>query len=154
MSIIQCSLCEQTWDTKQHGECPTCRRIRESDLAMNRVERTDVVAIGTSRTQDAGNGAQLSDAVALAADEAESQAKSLSGTVWVVTFIGVLAGAILILAGFIGSSEINGFLVTAGIAAVLFWILIRSLGMALAAKLKLSAVVARWEVAEPSDDTD
>ena len=82
------------------------------------------------------------------ADEVDARAKSLATMVGLVAFIGFLASAILILAGFVGADEVNGFWVAAGVGSALFWLLVRALGMAFVSRIRLAAAVARWQVAE------
>ena len=145
MAIRNCALCGQDWDTKQHGECPTCRRIRDEDLTNARLaERAEAAVAARMDVQTP----ELVLDVHIAADDVDGRAKSLATMVGLVAFLGFLGSAVLILAGFVGAEEVNGLWVAVGVGSALFWLLVRALGLAFVSRIELAAAVARWQVDE------
>lgn len=146
MAEKTCKMCGEVWDTREFGECPTCREIREVDSRAARAVEPkfgELVADDYELTDPVG-------AVLRQADEVDSRASSMENLVNLIAVLGIIGGVILGVSGFASGEGVNGFLMAAGIGVVLFWLLVRAVGAAFATRLNLAAAVARMQ-ADQSD---
>lgn len=143
-----CELCGETWDTRQHGECPTCKSIREADLAAQRDKRLEAEA---AEEADEEFLTPFIDAVYREADQADKRASSLENFTNLLAALGVLGGVIALFSGFSASGGADGFVIGAGIVNILFWLLLRSFGVAIAVRMNLAAAEARLRASKAEE---
>ncbi len=135
-----CEICGETWDTWQQGECPTCKSQREAELATQRNERLKAEA---AEKVDEEFLTPFIDAVYREADKTDKRATSLDTFTNLLAALGILGGVIALFSGFTSSGGADALVIGAGIINILFWLLLRSFGVGIAARMNLAAAEAR-----------
>lgn len=153
MAAKTCELCGDVWDPWQQAECPTCKRIREADLAEMREARSaalDDSGYADDRDEDLGEadetptpGRRGPVSVRQTADSVDESANFLSVMVNLVCTLGTIGGVVLIVAGLVGDEGLNVAVLAGGVGAILVWLLLWALGLAFVARLRLAAAEAR-----------
>jgi len=143
-----CKTCGELWDSWQQGECPTCKSLREADLAAQRNERLEAEAVEEA---DEEFLTPFIDAVYREADQADKRATSLENFTNLLAALGILGGVIAIFSGFSGGGGTDAFVIGAGVINILFWLLLRSLGVAIAVRMNLAAAEARLRASKAEE---
>lgn len=147
MTQKTCKLCDQPWETRNFGECPTCTEIREVDMKVDRAERL----VSITNDDDSEVHMRAAQVVLLKADQADSRASSLEFVANLVSVLGILGSVIVGISAIVSDRDLGGFVLVVALGATLFWLLVRALCVAFALRLSLAAAVARLDASSDHD---
>ena len=141
-----CEVCGEVWDTKKHGQCPTCQQLIRKDLESERAQR---LGFGQDSLDD--DHVDVVEEVFTQVKNTQRRAGSLESIAVLLGTLGVIGGVVIAVIGFTSDDSGGGVFIALGLFSILIWLFVSALGLGFASRLKLAAAEARMRASQRGD---
>ena len=148
MANKTCEVCGEVWDTKKHGQCPTCQQLIRKDLESERAQR---MGFGRDTVDDDQSAVDVVEEVFTQVKNTQRRAGSLESIAVLLGTLGVIGGVVIAVIGFTSDDGGGGVFIALGLFSILIWLFVSALGLGFASRLKLAAAEARMRASQRGD---
>ena len=141
-------MCGEVWDTKKHGQCPTCQQWIRKDLESERAQR---MGFGRDMVDDDQSAVDVVEEVFTQIKNTQRRAGSLESIAVLLGTLGVVGGVVIAGIGFTSDNSGGGVFIALGLFNILIWLFVSALGLGFASRMKLAAAEARMRASQRGD---